>query len=264
MPFCEADCTLILMVRMERVDILNMIINSIKTGVVFCVALVCISPAGVQCLSAQERDTIVPSGIAAGDTIPGGSITGNTVIEPGDVLEIVILGEEGLSRTLMVMRSGNISFPLIGDIRVAGLTSGQATELLAQSLKKYFTHPIISVIFKSPSTPHVSVFGEVMRPGALEYQRGLRITDYIALAGGSRPNGNLKRVKVVRFEQERSSVEEIDVSEIIRNGQSDKNHFLKSGDWLYVPYRAVLSWGMVIQTVTLIATLVNLLIVLNR
>ena len=43
-------------------------------------------------------------------------------IEPGDLLEIVILGEEELSRTLMVMHNGTISFPLVGEVKVGGLT----------------------------------------------------------------------------------------------------------------------------------------------
>lgn len=189
---------------------------------------------------------------------------GTTIIEPGDVLEIVVLGEEGLSRTLMVMRSGNISFPLIGDVHVAGLTSDQATELLAGRLKKYFTHPIISVIFQSPSTPHVSVFGEVLRPGALEYQRGLRLSDYIALAGGPKPGGDLSKVKVIRFDHDKSSVEVVDVAAIIQQGQSETNYILKSGDWLNVPEKRSFNWGAFFQVATLSATLINLFIVLSR
>lgn len=214
---------------------------------------------------ASERvDSLSGPATAVIDTGIRNQAASTTIIESGDVLEIVILGEEGLSRTLMVMRSGNISFPLIGDVHVAGLTSDQATELLAGRLKKYFTHPIISVIFQSPSTPHVSVFGEVLRPGALEYQRGLRLSDYIALAGGPKPGGDLTRVKVIRFDNDKSSAEVVDVAAIIQQGQSETNYILKSGDWLNVPEKRSFNWGAFFQVATLGITLINLFIVLNR
>ena len=92
------------------------------------------------------------------DSVTGDSIANDTndsmtndsmtiyLIESGDLLEIVILGEEELSRTLMVMHNGTISFPLIGEVKVAGLTTEQAVELLVEKLKKYFTQPVISII----------------------------------------------------------------------------------------------------------------------
>ena len=130
------------------------------------------------------------------------TVTGKELykIEPGDVLEIDILGEEELSRTLMVMHNGAISFPLVGEIKVAGLSTDDASVLLASALRKYFTHPVVSIILKSPSIPYVSVFGEVFRQGAIEYQRGLRVSDYIALAGGPTPNAKLGAVRVARLQ----------------------------------------------------------------
>jgi protein involved in polysaccharide export with SLBB domain len=77
-------------------------------------------------------------------------------IEPGDVLEIMILGEEELSRTLMVLHNGMVSFPLIGEVKISGLTTDEAASLISTELKKYFTYPVVSVILKSPTNPQVS------------------------------------------------------------------------------------------------------------
>ncbi|MGB7055094.1 MAG: polysaccharide biosynthesis/export family protein, partial [bacterium] len=79
-------------------------------------------------------------------------------IEPGDLLEVIILGEDELARTLMVMHNGTISFPLVGEVKVAGLTTDQASSVLAQRLEKYFIHPVVSIILQSPTLPYVSVF----------------------------------------------------------------------------------------------------------
>jgi polysaccharide export outer membrane protein len=185
-------------------------------------------------------------------------------IEPGDLLEIVVLGEEELSRTLMVMHNGTISFPLIGEVMVTGLTTEEATALLEAKLKKYFTHPVISIVLKSPTLPYVSVFGEVLRPGAVEYQRGLRVTDYIALAGGPTPAANLGKVNVVRFLTGEPVVEIVNVNEILKQGLIEGNYPLKSGDWVFVSKKFVVNWGLVVQTLTFVVAVANLYITVQN
>ncbi len=187
-----------------------------------------------------------------------------TRIEPGDVLEIVVLGEEELSRTLMVMHNGLISFPLIGDVHVDGLTTDEAANLLVEKLKKYFTHPAISVILKSPSTPHVSVFGEVLKPGAVEYQRGLKVTDYVALAGGTTHRASLRRIKVIRIVGGKPVVETINLASVIKSGKQDQNYELKSGDWIYIPSKFSINWATLLQAATLLVSLVNLYIIVQN
>lgn len=188
-------------------------------------------------------------------------------IEPGDVLEIVILGEEELSRTLMVMHNGAISFPLVGEVKVAGLSTDDAASLLAGELNDYFTHPVVSIILKSPTLPYVSVFGEVLRQGAIEYQRGLRVSDYIALAGGPTPHAGLGSVRIARLNPQRTGVmtmETIDLDRILKQGVTNQNYELKSGDWVYVPKKFTVNWGIVLSTLTLAATLLNLYITYDR
>jgi polysaccharide export outer membrane protein len=196
-----------------------------------------------------------------------GSGEGTYRIEPGDLLEIVILGEDELARTLMVMHNGTISFPLVGEVKVAGLTTDQASAVLAQRLENYFIHPVVSIILQSPTMPYVSVFGEVARQGAVEYQRGLRVTDYIALAGGPAPAANLGNVRVVRFQLggvSAKNVHTINVDRILREGDITYNYELKSGDWIYVPRKFTFNWNTVLSTLTLAATLINLYITYDR
>lgn len=188
-------------------------------------------------------------------------------IEPGDVLEIVILGEEELSRTLMVMHNGTISFPLVGEVKVAGLATDDAAALLGEELKQYFTHPVVSIILKSPTLPYVSVFGEVQRQGAIEYQRGLRVSDYVALAGGPTASAGLRKVRVARLVAHETgimSVETIDLDRVLKQGLMNQNFELKSGDWIYVPKKFMVNWGIVISTLTLAATVLNLYITYDR
>ncbi len=184
-------------------------------------------------------------------------------IEPGDVLEIVILGEEGLSRDLLVMHNGNITFPLVGDIRVAGLTTAQVADTIADRLKRYFVRPLVSVILKGPTVSTVAVYGEVIRPGTVEYQRGLRISDYVALAGGPNERANLKNVKVVRNTNEGVKVFIVNLEEILKKGKEKENFELKAGDWIYIGRRFSINWGAVLQFVTLSVSVINLYITIQ-
>jgi len=188
-------------------------------------------------------------------------------IEAGDVLEIEVIGEEGLERTLMVMHNGSVSFPMVGEVKVAGLSTDEAAALIAEELRDYYTHPVVTVILKSPSIPYVSVFGEVLRQGAVEYQRGLRVTDYIALAGGPTTAANLGKVRVARVQPVDPPlmvVETIDMNRVLNEGIMAKNYQLKSGDWVYVPKKFSINWNVVLSTLTLAATLLNLYITYDR
>lgn len=188
-------------------------------------------------------------------------------IEAGDVLEVEVIGEEGLERTLMVMHNGSISFPMVGEVKVAGLSTDEAAALIVEELRDYYTHPVVTVILKSPSIPYVSVFGEVLRQGAVEYQRGLRVTDYIALAGGPTNAANLGKVRVARVQPvdpPLMMVETIDVNRVLNEGIMAKNYQLKSGDWVYVPKKFTINWSVVLSTLTLAATLLNLYITYDR
>jgi polysaccharide export outer membrane protein len=185
-------------------------------------------------------------------------------IEPGDLLEIIVLGREELSRKLMVMRNGTISYPLTGELHVEGLTTKQAAGLIAENLEKYFTNPIVSVFLQNPTAPHISVFGEVTRPGTVDYQRGLRLTDYLALAGGVTSEADIKKVKLVRFINDRPLIDTINVDEILNRGEVEKNYELKSGDWIFVSKKFKINWGILLQITSLIIASINLYFTIDR
>ncbi len=185
-------------------------------------------------------------------------------IEPGDVLEVVVLGQEELSRDLLVMHNGNITFPLVGDIRVAGLTTNEVADTIASHLRRYFVQPLVSVILKGPVISTVAVYGEVVRPGTVQYQRGLRISDYVALAGGPNERANLKKVKVVRNTGEGIKVFTVNLDNILKKGIEKENFELKAGDWIYIGKKFMINWGTVLQFATLTLTAVNLYVTIER
>jgi polysaccharide export outer membrane protein len=82
-----------------------------------------------------------------------------------------------------------VSLPLIGAVRVAGLTTGEAEKLVAQKLLDggYFNDPHVSIFEKEYQTQGISVLGEVQKPGIYPMLGSHKLFDVISAAGGTTP-----------------------------------------------------------------------------
>ncbi len=92
--------------------------------------------------------------------------------------------------------NGNINFPIIGDIKLVGLTKSEAINLIEEKLEPYLQDAIVSIKFLSYK---ISVTGEVLRPGqyTIDNER-VTILDALALAGDMTIYGKRKNVLVIR------------------------------------------------------------------
>jgi polysaccharide export outer membrane protein len=185
-------------------------------------------------------------------------------IKPNDVLEIFVYGEDQLSQETVVLPNGNISYPLIGELLLGRLTTEEAASLISEDLSYYFSNPIVSVIFKKYINPKVSVLGSVRNPGLLDFQRGMRLTDYIALAGWTTPDADLGRCTVVRKDENRRTVLEVNLEDILREGWADQNLELEGWDVVYVPRKSRVRWNDVFYVVTAVVSVVSLYLNVTR
>lgn len=99
--------------------------------------------------------------------------------------------------TYLVDNTGQIDFPVLGMINLAGLTSREAEEKLRGLLKPYIKeHPLVSVKFGNYK---ISVLGEVARPGSFTVsQEKINILEALAMAGDMTIYGVRDNVKVIR------------------------------------------------------------------
>jgi len=108
------------------------------------------------------------------------------VIGPGDDLEITVYGAPDLSGHTRVSAAGNITMPLIGDIRIAGLSSSEAEAAIETQLrqKSIVNNPQVSVYVKEYTSSGISVAGEVAKPGFYSALGSRRLFDVLQAAGG--------------------------------------------------------------------------------
>jgi polysaccharide biosynthesis/export protein len=108
------------------------------------------------------------------------------LIGPGDLLRITVLGESDLSQRVRVRDSGNVSLPMIGEVDVRGLSTGEASATIAHKYvdAQLLKHPEVSVFIEEYGTQAVSVLGQVVRPGPIYITTARTLVDVLAMAGG--------------------------------------------------------------------------------
>ncbi len=122
---------------------------------------------------------------------------------PGDKLRVITFGHEDLTSEFIVSDSGEIAFPLVGQVKAAGLTLDEFQQALASSLKSggFVINPNVSaeVIQYRP----FYILGEVQRPGSYPYSSGLTALSAIATAGGLTYRANQRKIYIRRADSTR-------------------------------------------------------------
>ncbi len=117
-------------------------------------------------------------------------------LSAGDKVRIAVFGEDDLTVTSRVSARGTISFPLLGELKVADLTPGDLEELVASRLRgPYLVDPRVSVSIEEYR--QFFVMGQVNRPGSYAYLPGLTVRKAVSIAGGYTERASRNKIFVV-------------------------------------------------------------------
>lgn len=112
-------------------------------------------------------------------------------VGPGDVLDVVVYGNDDLSRSTTIQTSGTVSLPLLGDVSVAGLTLPEIkTKLTSLLARDYLVNPQVDVKVKDYQSQFVTLIGEVNSPGRKPLRGRTRLIDALVEAGGFTPRAS--------------------------------------------------------------------------
>jgi len=148
-----------------------------------------------------------------------------------DVLTVIVRGEDELSRTVKVLPDGQITLPLVNEIRVAGLTPEEAREAIVGALKDYVRGPNVTVIVEEINNFRVYFLGEVMNQGTLQFYRPTRLLQAVAAAGGL-TEFSKKDITIIREELGAERRIEVDYKKLWAGEPGQENLLLKPGDTL--------------------------------
>lgn len=156
---------------------------------------------------------------------------------PGDSIRIQVFQSPEFTLDTRIMETGSISYPLIGLVKLAGLTILEAQETIGQALKSggFMQQPHVTIALVQARRKQVSVLGAVGRPGQHPLEASnTRLSDMLAIVGGVSPTGS-DTVIVTGQRDGKPLRREIDVNVIYVDGKTEGDIVLAGGDVVYVP-----------------------------
>lgn len=159
------------------------------------------------------------------------------LLQAGDLVEIKVYKEDDMERTLRISTNGSITFPLIGNVRIAGLTVSTAEQKLERALQSYLKAPSVSFLIKEYANKTVYVLGQVKKPSsiAITPEKTMTLLEAITSAGGFTDVAAISKVKILRMENGEKKSIEVDVSQITKEGNKQYDVPLKPADVVFVP-----------------------------
>lgn len=174
-------------------------------------------------------------------------------IGPEDLLEISVFEVPELSRTVRVSATGEISLPLVGVLRVNGLSALETERLLTDSLRqKYMKDPHVTVFVREYKSDPVAVVGAVRNPSLYYIQTRKTLLEVLAMSGGFSEVGRTpgRTILVVRNRARTAAVDgaarnaegaflaadaqresiEVPIKELLQSGDPQWNVWVYPGD----------------------------------
>ncbi|QNN65705.1 polysaccharide export protein [Sphingomonas rhizophila] len=141
-------------------------------------------------------------------------------IAPLDTVTVKVFKMADLTGDYEVDLAGNISMPLIGEVKAIDMTTAQLDDVLTKQLgDKYLERPDVSVGMKASTRRSVTIDGAVKSAGSFPVNGPMTLMQALALAGGASEDANIHRVAIFRTIDGRRQAAAFDLADI-RQGKS--------------------------------------------
>jgi polysaccharide export outer membrane protein len=204
-----------------------------RKNIIISIGALCIAVLGVVMAFAQAA----PEAVSGEARIVQGA--NDASIKVGDLLDINVFQEKDLSGTYEVDSAGWISFPLIGDVKLAGLSPVEAKAILVGRLTEFILKPQLTIINKRVAVGAVvTLFGQVSKPGTYPLSGEVSLTQLLAKAGDITEVADQSRIRILRNDGSSTKTIVVNLMHIFDGKQDDL--ILAAGDIIYVGQKAQL------------------------
>ena len=180
-------------------------------------------------------------------TVAPSSVT----LKPGDTLNISVLQDPKLDRSVVVDPNGQIAFPLAGHINANGLTPQRLERILKSRLERNYKDESLDVtvalanaakpdIPEEDLKPKIFITGEVQRPGPYPIRQATSLVQAISIAGGLGPFAAKRRIQIHRGSGADETIFQFDYKAYEAGSNLGSNIPLQAGDVIIVPERGIL------------------------
>jgi len=161
---------------------------------------------------------------------------GDYLLGPGDVIRIQVFQSNDLTVEARISESGVISYPLLGVVKMAGMSPQQAENLISNRLRegKFLQNPQVTLNVLQFRSQQVSVLGNVNKAGRYPLETtGMRLSEILSVAGGVTQTGS-DSVILMTTRDGRPQRIEIDLVDMFTSGDLSKDVVLQAGDTVFV------------------------------
>jgi polysaccharide export outer membrane protein len=154
----------------------------------------------------------------------------------GDIVRVTVYQNPDLTLETRISESGVVSYPLLGSVRLGGLTVRQAEKAVADGLRSgdFVKQPQVSVLVVQVRGNQASVLGQVNRPGRFPIEvADMRLSDLLAMAGGIAANG-ADTLTLVGTRDGKPYRRVFDLPGIFRSDSREDDVQVQNGDVVYV------------------------------
>jgi polysaccharide biosynthesis/export protein len=188
--------------------------------------------------------TLLPPAHAAEPAQAAADEAGNAYrIGVDDRLQVAVWRNPELSITVPVRPDGQISVPLLGDVRAGGRLPREVAADIEQQLKAYLREPKVAVILielrSHEFISRVRVTGAVRQPISIPHRQGMTVLDAVLQAGGVSEFASPNRTRLYRKRGAQRETFDIKLDSILERGELDTNLDVQPGDIITVPERVL-------------------------
>jgi len=174
------------------------------------------------------------AGDAAAEAIAVASGLPGFVLGPGDVLEVSVWKDESLTREVLVRPDGNISFPLIGDVRASGRKIEDLRAEIQTRVKEYVPDAPVTVLLSRLGSTRVFVVGKVAQPGMYMMPEAMSVMQVLGMAGGLTTFADTDGICILRRGAGGQEALTFNYGKVEKGRSLDENILLMPGDTIVV------------------------------
>ncbi len=170
-----------------------------------------------------------PSTFAPVTDIP---VSMDYVMGPGDTVQVQFYGKENVTHQLVVNREGQINFPGIGPLSVAGMNFAEMKDFLLDTVARRTIGINASITLGELRSIRVFVLGDAFRPGSYTVSSLSTITNALFVSGGITKIGSLRNVQLKRNGE---IIATLDLYDLLLKGDTRNDKRLLPGDVIFIP-----------------------------
>ena len=173
--------------------------------------------------------TEYPASFAPFTNVP---VPSNYIVGPGDVLDVLLYGNQNRAYQMVVGRDGRINFPQLGPIAVGGQLFSAVQSEIESRVRRQIIGVRASLTMAQTRTIQVFVMGNAFQPGTYAISGLGTITSALYAAGGASDTGSLRAIELKR---NGAVVDKLDLYDLLIHGSTAKDEKLEEGDVVFVP-----------------------------